>query len=118
MTFDPQHFLSLATNLIGDTNYNEEARYRTAISRAYYAAHLVSRKRLESKGYTFSISTKIHKNVIDSMKKENFHIGDMLFQLHKKRKDADYELNKTITNYLTNYSKNLAQAVIQGASTI
>lgn len=118
MTFDPQHFLNLATKLAIDTNYSDEARYRTSISRAYYAAHLVSRKKLESKGYSFSIDENIHWKVIDCMKKENYHIGDMLFQLKRKRKDADYEVNINITNYMTNYSNNLAEAIIEGANTI
>lgn len=118
MTFDPQHFLDLATNIISDTKYHDEARYRTSISRAYYAAHLVSRKKLESKGYNFPIDENIHKNVIDCMKKINYYIGDMLYQLKQKRKDADYEVNKQITNYLTTYSKTLAEAVIEGANRI
>lgn len=118
MTFDPQHFLDLATNLIGDVEYNVEARYRTSISRAYYATHLISRQKLESKGYSFPKDKKIHMNVIKSMKKENYIIGDMLYKLHENRKDADYELDQPITNYLTTYSKTLAEAVIEEANKI
>jgi uncharacterized protein (UPF0332 family) len=113
MTFDPQHFLDLATVLINDTKYGNEARFRTSISRAYYAAHLISRNKLELKGYSFSTDDKIHWKVIEGMIKENFYIGDMLY-----RNDADYDLNKEITNYMTIYSKTLAEAVIEEANKI
>lgn len=36
MTFDPKQFLILAKIIKDDIDYNEEARYRTTISRAYY----------------------------------------------------------------------------------
>ncbi|CAG1005969.1 hypothetical protein METP3_03765 [Methanosarcinales archaeon] len=118
MTFDPKHFLDLATILISDTKYCNEARCRTSISRAYYAAHLISRKKLELKGYSFSTDDKVHWKVIEGMIKENFVIGDMLKKLRKYRNDADYDLNKEITNYMTIYSKTLAEAVIEEANKI
>lgn len=47
MTFDPTTFLSLAKNLFSDGNYGEEEKYRTCISRSYYAAHLFTREKLK-----------------------------------------------------------------------
>lgn len=38
MTFDPIKFLKLANDLFVDGNYDEEEKYRTCVSRAYYAA--------------------------------------------------------------------------------
>jgi uncharacterized protein (UPF0332 family) len=118
MAFDPQHFLDLATNLVSDTKYNDEARYRTSISRAYYAAHLISRKKLELKGCNFLKDESVHKKVIESMKQINPHIGDMLFQLRRKRNDADYEVNIQTTIYMTAYSKTLAETIIEEANRI
>jgi uncharacterized protein (UPF0332 family) len=119
MTFDPQHFLDLATNLIGDTQYNGEARYRTSISRAYYAAHLVSKKKLEEIGITFPVEedkAKIHKFVIDSLSRKNKGIGDMLWNLRRRRNEADYNLNTEFNKYGTELLLSAAETVIKEAS--
>jgi len=42
MAFDPCLLLSLSSALSEDTNYEDESKYRTSISRAYYAAFLVA----------------------------------------------------------------------------
>jgi uncharacterized protein (UPF0332 family) len=116
MTFDPQHFLNLATNLASDAKYNDEARYRTAISRAYYAAYLVGRKKLELTGYTFSREENTHQTVIGFIRRINPAIGDMLSKLRKKRNDADYELDNQISSYTTSYFLSLAETVIEEAN--
>ena len=61
MTFDPKHFFELAKQLFDDLKYNEDARYRTSISRA----------------------------LIDALKRKNKHIGEMLSNLRQKRNWAD-----------------------------
>jgi uncharacterized protein (UPF0332 family) len=98
MTFDPEHFLNLAKGLVDDSNYDEEARYRTAISRAYYATHLISKKKLEDIGVKFPIEDDknmgiIHMMVIDYLIKRNDPIGRMLKGLRKNRNKADYNLD-------------------------
>jgi len=121
MTFDPQHFFDLATNLIGDTEYNVEARYRTSISRAYYAAHLISKEKLEEIGITFPVKqdkAEIHKMVIVSLKKKNEIVGDMLWDLRRKRNDADYDLNKEFNEYGTQVLLSVAETVIKEASSL
>lgn len=118
MAFDPQHFLDLATKLTNDTNYSDEARYRTAISRAYYAAYLVGRKKLESTGYTFSKEENTHETVVVFIRKKNPVIGDMLSQLRKKRNHADYELNMQFNLFTLNHFISLAEAVVEEANRI
>lgn len=121
MTFDPQHFMNLATKLIIDTNYADEARYRTSISRAYYAAHLVSRKKLEEIGITFPVEkdkAKIHQMVIDSLKGKNKIVGNMLWQLRQQRNDADYELIKQFNKYGTELLMSIAEHVIKEANSL
>ncbi len=121
MTFDPQHFLDLATNLISDTQYNDEARYRTSISRAYYAAHLVSKKKLEEIGINFPVEedkAKIHKMVIDSLSGKNKGVGDMLWNLRRRRNDADYDLNIQFNKYGTEVLMSVAETVIKEANSL
>lgn len=107
MAFDPKHFLIMAKLLVDDQSpgYNEEAKYRTAISRAYYAAHLISKKKFDEIEVKFPIKDddpigKIHLLVIDALIKRNEPIGRMLDDLRKKRGKADYILDwKPPTKY-------------------
>lgn len=111
MTLDPKEFLNLATGLFIDGEYNKEARYRTCISRAYYAAHLFTREKLEKLGFLFPIEKGerkgvIHDIVIEALKglKEEDKIAwgkrrekktwEKLSKLRLKRGDADYDLNE------------------------
>lgn len=97
MTFDPQDFLIIARLLIDEEKY-EEARYRTAISRAYYAAHLICKKRLEEIGIKFPVEKDtnrgiIHQRVIDYFTERDNPIGGWLLNLRKNRNNADYVLD-------------------------
>lgn len=121
MTFDPRRFFDLATNLISDTEYNIEARYRTSISRAYYAAHLISKEKLEEIGITFPVTqnkAEIHKMVIVSLKSKNKVVGDMLWDLRRKRNDADYDLNIEFNKYGTEIVLSVTETVIKEASSL
>lgn len=129
MAFDPKNFLNFAKEMIDDLGHDEEARYRTAVSRAYYAAHLVCKKIfIEMKVKTF-IEIKvedeenmaiIHKMVIDHLLKINDPIGRMFKSLRRIRNKADYNMDwkfkrkgtKTIIqdaefiiNYVTTYKE-------------
>lgn len=50
MVLNPEKFLVLASALLRDIEYDEEIRYRTCISRAYYATHLFTREKLKKIG--------------------------------------------------------------------
>lgn len=81
-----------------DSDYDEETRYRTAVGRAYYAAHLVSKKTFEEIGIKFPIEDDknmgiIHMMVIDHLLKINDPIGRMLKGLRKIRNKADYNMD-------------------------
>lgn len=96
MTFDPKQFLILSKIIMDDSHYNEEARYRTAVSRVYYAAHLIIKKTFEDIGVKFPIDDDknmgiIHMMVIDHLLKINDPIGRMLKSLRKNRNKADYK---------------------------
>lgn len=97
MAFNPEDFLSLANEIFNGIDY-ENARYRTAVSRAYYAAHLISRKIFEEMGKKFEIEDPkdkgiIHKMVIDALIRVNEPTGVVLRNLRKIRDKADYDLD-------------------------
>lgn len=103
--FDSIKFLDLATRLLHDENYvNEDARYRTCISRTYYAAHLFTKKKLEEIGVVIKIEKNerkgvIHDKVIEALKMKNEPLAGMLNDLREKRGFADYILNKKFKEY-------------------
>lgn len=115
MTFDPIIFLNFAKELFTDNNYGEEEKYRTCISRSYYAAHLFTREKLKRLGLITQeeIDEKkgeIHQKVIDILKrvkeenkiswgeKKEKKLWQRLTKLKLKRGDADYNLNVNFRN--------------------
>ena len=99
---DPRNFLSTAELLTNpDYEDGEEADWRSAISRAYYAAFLVARALLNDMG--FHIRRKFaHQDVQDHFTYSTFEsrrgikIHKRLLRLLDKRKDADYVMNDEI----------------------
>lgn len=104
MAFDPKKFLTIATKLLYDTKFDEEERYRTCISRAYYAAHLFTREKLKSIGIFIKIEKDekkgiIHDKVVKALAGKNGKLAEMLNDLRERRGDADYDLNLKFSGY-------------------
>ncbi len=100
MVFDPSEFHVLAQKLISDSSYDQSSRLRTAISRAYYSAFLISKEKLESlrgKPYTKVENETIHKTVIEGLAKYNSDWKYLLFNYRNKRNEADYDLSAYFT---------------------
>lgn len=114
MTFDPIKFLGLASDLFDDTNYDEEERYRTCISRAYYATHLFTREKLKKLGFVVETGIDkrkgdIHQIVIDALKgvkeedkivwrgKKEKKLWEMITKI-KKLIDILTEIGKIVSN--------------------
>ena len=93
MAFNPQLLLDLANKLYEDPNYDDEARYRTSISRAYYAAYLTARCKLESTCINFTKKSTAHEEVSDALRDIDKHASNMLYNLRKHRNKADYNLD-------------------------
>jgi hypothetical protein len=113
--FDPTEFFSFASSILRDSSANEAA-LRSAISRAYYSAHLVARDRLfgaDGVRLTARIRRKIKKSLqLRSHKKQRelgMHVlvvfavqeranivtlSQQLDQLREARVDADYKTNQ------------------------
>lgn len=83
--FDPAEFFSLAQKLA--TAPTDEARLRTAVSRAYYAILLATRNRL-----SITATEGVHGLTIREAKQRYRPYGDQLDAFRRLRSRADYEL--------------------------
>jgi uncharacterized protein (UPF0332 family) len=97
MSFDWSEYLNLAWELAGRPKKasNQEAKLRSAISRAYYAAYRTARNYLrDNEGYNSFDADNSHKNVIDKFRLANdekrIEIGKNLAFLRTARNKADY----------------------------
>ena len=92
--FRPRKFLKLATRLIDDKKYEEPSRIRTGIGRAYYAAHLFTKEKMERSGYSLPDDHTVHQFIIDElMDRGDTTIGSKLDRLLEKRRIADYYMD-------------------------
>lgn len=113
MAFDPQRLLDLADKLCNDQNYQDESKYRTSISRAYYAAFLTARDKLESTGITFSEDRSVHTEVREQLKIKNKLASDMLYNLRRERNNADYKLGIEIKKGIALYCIKSSRIIIE-----
>lgn len=114
--FNPLDFLDFVKDLT--ISNHEEAKVRTIISRAYYAAFLVMREWLKTKGYKFPKGRKEslnHENVQNFLFLETQQRGpkDRLHMLRQLRNDADYDLNKQLSSTHVQKAITLAENVIR-----
>ena len=117
MSFDWLEYLHLAQNLAGQTIViSEQAKLRSAISRAYYAAFHQAKRFLENKEHLTIPLQNVHKFVINQF--QNYpdpvrqKIGNRLQVLRGYRNQADYEESITITIKTCQESLILARRII------
>jgi len=97
MNFEWSDYLELARELAGQTASpaGTEARLRSAISRAYYAAFCKCRNHLPDVGTQLPQGPAIHQFVRDEFKdstdKKRKKIGNDLDRLRADRNKADYD---------------------------
>lgn len=98
MSFDWSEYLNLALELAGQaaSPAGQEARLRTAISRAYYGAFCKGRNHLRDKdGRRIPSGGQVHQYVRDEFKKSTDklrkQIGHNLDRLRSDRNKADYD---------------------------
>jgi uncharacterized protein (UPF0332 family) len=108
-------FLEVATRILGDKRFRDEASWRTAIGRAYYAAFLKTKEKLEHGGLKFTDVDTIHQQVINGVMERDTNLGDMLDLLRQKRVDADYYMSKTISKELAGRCATISEKVINSA---
>lgn len=94
---DPERFIEVASHLAKPPkSVHEEAAFRGACGRAYYAAFGVARSLLVAAGFTVSSTGDAHREVVDWLKrstdKDVMQCGSALGQLQSIRKSADYDV--------------------------
>jgi uncharacterized protein (UPF0332 family) len=104
--------LEIANKLLSDSSYRDEAGWRTAIGRAYYAAFLATWKRLEERGCNFADVEKIHQEVIQKLMSRKSDTANKLNTLREKRVKADYYMDAAINPELGQRCARLSQMVI------
>jgi uncharacterized protein (UPF0332 family) len=108
-------FLDIANRILGSARFRDEASWRTAIGRAYYAAFLKTKEKLERVGIIFTDVDTIHQQVINRVMERNTDLGNMLDTLRDKRVDADYYMDKTISKELAGRCATLSERVIHSS---
>ncbi|MFP3209443.1 MAG: HEPN domain-containing protein [Nitrososphaeria archaeon] len=92
---DPVDFYRLAESLLRWPSAREE-HYRTAISRAYYAAFLAWREFAISSDRMMAErlrrSRSVHRNLIEWIRERDRGTGDTMSWLFKQRKRSDYDI--------------------------
>ena len=98
MSFDWLEYLNVAQELAGqpDRASNEEAKLRSSISRAYYAAFIKARNFLrDNEGMVISNQPRVHEYVPrqfeQSRDKKRQQIGYKLRDMRHIRNQADYD---------------------------
>jgi len=116
-SFDPRDFFHLADRLLNDGRYEKEARIRTAIGRAYYAAFLCAMKRLKELGCSFQDVDRLHRNVIEELRSRNGGLGSKLNSLFDHRVEADYKVEAQVT-HLGDKCCRLSEHIINSLETL
>jgi uncharacterized protein (UPF0332 family) len=101
MAMDPFQFLILAEQLLKTHPF--AVGHRSAISRAYYAAHHCIKAFVEDAGVTMLASANVHADVcrhlFETGDDEIESVGSDLGDLQSSRNDADYKLHvKSVEN--------------------
>jgi len=111
---NPQDFLGLARTLATDTT---EAAWRSAVSRAYYAAFHVARDWFSALGFTVPHGDQAHRYL--TLRLSNCGdpkvegAGRELDTLRRDRNRADYDLHLPVRAIAAHASIQMAEQIIQ-----
>lgn len=107
--FDPEDYVSLSQ--VNSLTSCSEAQQRTAMSRLYYAAFLLSREFISAKRKApFTTARSVHQDVVREMKTWDYDLGADLDQLRQARNDADYDLTMPLETVMQDYSSHYDNA--------
>jgi uncharacterized protein (UPF0332 family) len=119
MSFNWLEYFNLAQELVGQTGTpaGQEARQRSAISRAYYAAFCQARNHLrDQEGHPLPGDGQVHAYVRDQFRdspdSRREQIGENLNRLRIDRNKADYEDSVPRLDTMTVRDMTLAQQVL------
>ena len=108
--FNAEEFLQLGLRLV---NYEpNEAGYRTAINRVYYACYLIGCESTDRKGwFTRQYSGQDHAGLWRALKEHNTPWWDKLRTLYELREDADYHTTTLVDEKTWVIAKNIANDI-------
>lgn len=118
MSFDWNEYFHLAKELSGDKNHNgnEEARERSAISRAYYSVVIQARTKISLLNGEKAPRKNTHawtiKKFNSNTSPQAKSIGARLLRLKKRRERADYD------DHIMNREAELRSALIEAEKLI
>jgi len=119
MNFNWSEYLNLAQELVGQTGTpaGQEARQRSALSRAYYASFCQARNHLRDKeGHSLPGDGQVHVYVRDQFRNSSDlmrnQIGQNLNRLRIDRNMADYDDSVPCLNKKTIIDMELSQQVL------
>ena len=111
--FDPVDFLKIADEL---ALRPDEASHRTAISRAYYGAFLLTRERLLliiPALVKYRLSPEIHRALVVELRRRGRRdIADRLRELRRMRNISDYDISTKVAQADARYAIELANIII------
>jgi uncharacterized protein (UPF0332 family) len=111
---DERDFLTLAQTLVGETT---EVAWRSAVSRAYYAAFHVARHLLEGLGFTVPRADRAHSylwlRLANCGEPQVQQAGNDLNLLRRDRNEADYNLTRPLRQAAAQNQVQAAQRIIQ-----
>ncbi len=96
MNFDWSSYLTLAEYMMNQANEfpDEEAVYRSVVSRAYYAVYCLARnyvKEVDDVTFYSNDHKALQDHLISHSHKIRKRLGNQLRKLHQHRKKADYD---------------------------
>ena len=114
--FNPLDFLDLADEL--KPSNGNEAKIRTSISRAYYAAFLYAREWLRANNWTLYDDGRDHRKVQEGLEYyKGRGLRDKMAYLRRDyRNEADYNLKRGFNKRDASNAIILAQIVVKGCS--
>jgi uncharacterized protein (UPF0332 family) len=111
---DETGFLELADELSMGTR---QADWRTAISRAYYAAFHKARTLLQQSGFHVPVAQQAHAylwlRLSNSGHPDVDNAGDLLYQLRRMRSWADYDFGRPLDDAAAVYYIGIALDIVQ-----
>lgn len=121
MTFDVTQFLEIAKKLQFDSaiSSKDDATIRTTAGRMYYAAYLATRDTLRSISGDAAYDIN-HSALITFLEKQKHSavskVGEVLRELMKQRKDADYNPDRMLNYRVVGLKLNDAKFVLDSQS--
>jgi len=94
--FNPEDFLKFTEIIRRQPKLQTEAGIRTALNRAYYAALVNAKTKLEVLGVIFPDNDTIHQVISQEVKIRDNVLADILEDLYDYRFDSDFDLNYNV----------------------